>query len=85
LPTHVSYNEKEVLPGVVKGDEEPFCELFMHWHQLLAGYVLRLTEKREPADPFLFYVSDLGAGRPVKWWIFVGISVQDNRISFCQL
>lgn len=29
------------------GDEFAFRQLFLHWHQLLAGYVFRITESRE--------------------------------------
>lgn len=41
------YNEKELLLLVAKGDEAAFRQLFLQWNQLLAGYVLRITESRE--------------------------------------
>lgn len=30
-----------------RGDEHAFTQLFLQWHQLLAGYVFRITESRE--------------------------------------
>lgn len=47
MATSSAYNEKELLLQVAKGDETAFSQLFLHWHQLLAGYVLRITESRE--------------------------------------
>ena len=41
------YNEKELLLKVAEGDENAFTQLFMHWHQLLAGYIFRITESTE--------------------------------------
>ncbi len=41
------YNEKELLLKVAEGNEAAFRQLFLHWHQLLAGYILRITESRE--------------------------------------
>lgn len=47
LSTSSTYNEKELLLKVAEGDEAAFRQLFLHWHQLLAGYILRITESRE--------------------------------------
>lgn len=47
MQANLLYNEKEVLSKVADGDESAFRQLFLHWHQLLAGYVLRITESRE--------------------------------------
>lgn len=44
------YNEKELLLQVAAGDETAFRMLFQHWHQLLAGYVFRITELREVTE-----------------------------------
>ena len=41
------YNEKELLSLVAEGDENAFRQLFRHWNQVLAGYILRITESRE--------------------------------------
>ncbi len=41
------YNEKELLRQVAVGDETAFHQMFQQWHQLLAGYVFRITESRE--------------------------------------
>lgn len=41
------YNEKELLLQVAAGDETAFRQLFQQWHQLLAGYVFRITESKE--------------------------------------
>jgi len=32
---------------VADGDESAFRQLFLHWNQLLAGYIFRITESRE--------------------------------------
>lgn len=47
MQNHLPYNEKELLLQVAEGDQVAFRQLFLHWHQLLAGYVLRITESRE--------------------------------------
>jgi RNA polymerase sigma-70 factor (ECF subfamily) len=47
LNTLPQYNEKELLLQVAKGSEAAFTQLFLHWHQLLAGYILRITESTE--------------------------------------
>lgn len=44
------YNEKELLLKVAEGNEIAFRQLFQQWHQLLAGYVLRITESRETTE-----------------------------------
>lgn len=44
------YNEKELLTAVAAGDEFAFRQLFDYWHQLLAGYVFRITESREQTE-----------------------------------
>jgi RNA polymerase sigma-70 factor (ECF subfamily) len=41
------YTEKELLLQVAEGDEKAFRQLYLQWHQLLAGYVFRITESRE--------------------------------------
>lgn len=41
------YNEKELLLLVSQGDEQAFAHLFMHWSQLVAGYIFRISESRE--------------------------------------
>ena len=40
------YVEKDILLQVSQGDELAFRHLFLHWHQLLAGYVFRITESK---------------------------------------
>ncbi len=35
------------------GDEAAFTQLFNHWHQLLAGYVYRITESRELTEEIM--------------------------------
>jgi RNA polymerase sigma-70 factor (family 1) len=45
-----AYNEKEVLLQVAAGDEAAFRQLFLQWCQLLAGYVLRITESKEVTE-----------------------------------
>ena len=47
MPTPPAYNEKELLLKVAENNETAFSQLFLHWHQLLAGYVFRITESRE--------------------------------------
>jgi len=47
MSTSHPYNEVDLLFQVARGDEAAFSQLFLHWHQLLAGYVLRITESRE--------------------------------------
>jgi len=47
LPNHPPYNESELLLQIADGDESAFRQLFLHWNQLLAGYVLRITESKE--------------------------------------
>lgn len=47
MQNHTPYNEKELLLQVAEGNQAAFKQLFLHWHQLLAGYVLRITESRE--------------------------------------
>ena len=47
MSTSLAYNEKELLLQVAEGDEIAFNQLFLQWHQLLAGYVFRITESRE--------------------------------------
>ena len=44
------YNEKELLLKVAEGNEIAFRQLFQQWHQLLAGYVLRITESKETTE-----------------------------------
>lgn len=44
------YNEKELLLKVAEGNEIAFRQLFQQWHQLLAGYILRITESRETTE-----------------------------------
>lgn len=39
-----------MLARIAEGDQSAFRALFMHWHQLLAGYVLRITESREMTE-----------------------------------
>lgn len=47
LPAPPPYDERALLAKVAAGDQEAFRHLFKHWHQLLAGYVFRITESRE--------------------------------------
>lgn len=47
LQNQSNYNEEELLQQVAKGNEAAFRQLFLHWHQLLASYVFRITESRE--------------------------------------
>jgi RNA polymerase sigma-70 factor (family 1) len=47
LPAIPAYNEEEVLLQVARGQENAFRQLFLHWYQLLAGYVFRITESKE--------------------------------------
>ena len=42
-----TYTDKELLRQVAEGDETAFKHLYLQWHQLLAGYVFRITESRE--------------------------------------
>jgi len=44
------YDERALLARVAEGDESAFCQLFRHWHQLLAGYIFRITESRESTE-----------------------------------
>ena len=46
MPNHPPYNENELLLLVAEGDESAFRQLFLHWNQLLAGYVFRITESK---------------------------------------
>ena len=41
-----TYTDKELLRQVAEGDETAFKHLYLQWHQLLAGYVFRITESR---------------------------------------
>lgn len=43
----ISYDEQLVLTRIAEGDENAFRQLFSHWHQYLAGYILKITESRE--------------------------------------
>ena len=45
-----TYNEKELLQQVALGNENAFRRLFQQWHQLLAGYIFRITESREETE-----------------------------------
>jgi RNA polymerase sigma-70 factor (ECF subfamily) len=47
LQNHPPYNENELLLLVAEGDESAFRQLFLHWNQLLAGYIFRITESKE--------------------------------------
>jgi len=47
LPENPVHNERDLLLQVSEGNEIAFRQLFLHWHQLLAGYILRITESRE--------------------------------------
>jgi len=47
LSAPAPYNEKRLLAAIAGGDQAAFRELFRRWHQLLAGYVLKITESRE--------------------------------------
>jgi RNA polymerase sigma-70 factor (ECF subfamily) len=47
LPAQPDYNEPDILQLVSRGDEIAFTQLFLHWRQLLAGYIFRITESRE--------------------------------------
>ena len=38
------YDEEALLLKVAEGDEAAFGQLFLHWHQLLSGYIFRITE-----------------------------------------
>ena len=50
LQDSTAYNEKELLLQVAEGNQSAFRQLFLHWNQLLAGYVLRITESREMTE-----------------------------------
>jgi RNA polymerase sigma-70 factor (ECF subfamily) len=41
------YDENALLLQCAGGDQSAFRTLFMQWHQLLAGYLFRITESRE--------------------------------------
>ena len=45
-----TYNEKDLLQQVALGNERAFRQLFLHWHQLLGGYIYRITESREVTE-----------------------------------
>jgi RNA polymerase sigma-70 factor (family 1) len=47
LSNSTPYTDKELLLLVAEGDETAFRQLYLQWHQLLAGYVFRITESRE--------------------------------------
>ena len=47
LNSSPTYTDKELLLQVAEGDETAFGNLYLQWHQLLAGYVFRITESRE--------------------------------------
>lgn len=47
MPEHSHYNEPEILQLVARGDEMAFTRLFLHWSQLLTGFIFRITESRE--------------------------------------
>jgi RNA polymerase sigma factor (sigma-70 family) len=40
------YNEKALLMKVAGGDQYAFRELYLYWHQVLAGYIFRITESK---------------------------------------
>lgn len=40
------YNEKALLIKVAGGDQYAFRELYLYWHQVLAGYIYRITESK---------------------------------------
>lgn len=42
-----AYDEKTLLQQCAAGDQAAFRVLFLHWHQLLAGYLYRITESKE--------------------------------------
>ena len=48
-----SYHEKDLLFRVSQGDEAAFRELFGTWHQVFAGYILRLTGSRQYSEEIL--------------------------------
>lgn len=41
------YDEHVLLQRCAAGDENAFSALFLHWYQLLAGYLFRITESKE--------------------------------------
>jgi RNA polymerase sigma-70 factor (family 1) len=47
LPGNREYHEKELLQLIAGGDEQAFRRLFLQWSQLLAGYILKITESKE--------------------------------------
>jgi RNA polymerase sigma-70 factor (ECF subfamily) len=40
------YNERTLLIKVAGGDQYAFRELYLYWHQVLAGYIYRITESK---------------------------------------
>lgn len=53
MQTVPQYDEKTLLSQIAKGDEVAFRSLFLHWQQLLAGYVFRITESRELTEDII--------------------------------
>lgn len=47
LNTATPYDERALLLSIAEGDEAAFRQLFVRWHQVLAGYVFRITESNE--------------------------------------
>jgi RNA polymerase sigma-70 factor (ECF subfamily) len=41
------YDEHALLLRCAAGDENAFSALFLHWYQLLAGYLFRITESKD--------------------------------------
>jgi RNA polymerase sigma-70 factor (ECF subfamily) len=46
MPSPSQYTEKALLIKVAGGDQYAFRELYLHWHQVLAGYIYRITESK---------------------------------------
>jgi len=46
----MAYDEKTLLQKCAEGDPAAFRVLFLHWHQLLAGYLYRITESKELSE-----------------------------------
>lgn len=45
-----AYDEKALLSAIANGSEPAFRQLFLHWHQQLAGYIYRITESKEHTE-----------------------------------
>jgi len=53
MPGQSGYDEKDLLLKAAEGDEFAFERLFLHWHQLLASFIFRITASSELAEDII--------------------------------